>query len=406
MMSITNTKGKGQKSILILAKKARCTQLLFFILLAALMSACNASTQEAWPQQTPSFPVFEVKPNDYIAHRNYPAVLEGVQDIEVRAKLAAYIQKIYVDEGQFVKKGQKLFQLTANELVQNTQASSAAIATEEANVHAAQIEVDRLKPLVDRDIISPVQLQTAAANLTAAKARLNQSKSAYQVSQANQAYMSIVSPVDGFIGKLNFREGSLVGATDKLPLTTVANTVQMYAYFSISEQELNKLTQDLEGANLYERLKSFPRVDFEQTGTQLNAEQGTIDASTAKVSRETGAIQLRAKFDNASSQLLSGNTGVIKIPKPYHQVIAVPASATFEVQALPMVYVLSAENTLKSVVVDIIDQVGRYAIIASGLKKGDKVLAQGVSKVYPNTEIVPQMVDMDSIANHFQAVFK
>ncbi|MCG8328427.1 MAG: efflux RND transporter periplasmic adaptor subunit [Chitinophagales bacterium] len=367
-----------------------------------------------------TYPVFEVSKKDYTGYNSYPANIEGIQDIEIRAKIGGYIQDIYVDEGQFVKKGQPLFKLEANAIAQNTKASGAAIKAEEAAISTAlarvstfEIEVNRLQPLVDKNIVSDIQLQTAQANLQSAKAqvesakaRLNQAQSTHQGNRANENYTKIVSPVSGYVGKLNFRLGSLVGPSDVLALTTVSNTKEVYAYFSISEREFSTLTKHKQGKSLAEKLKTFPTLKLQLADGSDYPLEGKMDASTGKVSSQTGAIQLRASFDNPNLVLLSGSNGVIKIPTFYKNQIAIPATASFETQGQTMVYKLIPGDTLVGNPIHITDKIDRYFIVESGLNVGDKVLAQGVSKVYPYTAIKPEMVEMENIANGFEATFK
>ena len=147
------------------------------------------------------FPVQTVRIQDAVVYQEYTANLQGQQNVEIRPKVNGFIQKVYVDEGQYVKKGQLLFKLETQTLNQDAAAAK-------ATVQAAQVEVDRLKPLVDRKIISNVQLETA-------KAKLAQAKSVYGSIAANINYGTIVSPVNGVIGSLPFREGSLVNSTSE-----------------------------------------------------------------------------------------------------------------------------------------------------------------------------------------------
>lgn len=367
-----------------------------------------------------TYPVFEVSKKDYTAYETFPSQIEGIQDIEIRAKVGGYIQAIYVDEGQFVKKGQPLFKLEANAIAQNTKASAAAIKAEEAAVNTAlakvatsEIEVNRLKPLVAKNIVSDIQLQTAKANLQSAKAqvesakaRLNQAQSTHQGNRANENYTKITSPVSGYVGKLNFRLGSLVSPSDVNALTTVSNTKEVFAYFSISERELSAMTKDKQGNSLTEKLKAFPTLKLQLADGSEYPLEGKMDASTGKVSPQTGAIQLRATFNNPNQVLLSGSNGVIKIPTFYKNQIAIPATASFETQGHAMVYKLIQGDTLIGNPIRIMDKIDRYFIVESGLNVGDKVLAQGVSKVYPYTVIKPEMVEMENIANGFEATFK
>ncbi|MFL9839323.1 efflux RND transporter periplasmic adaptor subunit, partial [Flavobacterium sp. ST-75] len=173
---------------------------------------------------------------DATTFEEYTANLEGQQNVEIRPKVTGFIQKIYVDEGQHVNKGQLLFKLETQTLNQDAAAAK-------ASVDAARVEADRLKPLVDRNIISKVQLETAKANLAQAQA-------AYNSIAANINYGSIISPVSGVIGSMPFREGALVSSTTQEPLTTVSDSRMMRAYFTMNEKQMLDFTRTFKGGTL------------------------------------------------------------------------------------------------------------------------------------------------------------
>ncbi len=163
--------------------------------------------------------------------------------------MPGYITQVLVDEGEKVSKGQTLFKLETEALSQDAGAAR-------ANVNAAQVEVDKLKPLVEKGIISPVQLETA-------KARLEQAKAGYSSIAASIGYANIKSPVDGYVGAINFREGALVSPGDPTPLTTVSDIDEVYAFFSMNERDYLNFIQDAEGASLSEKIENFPPVQLQ-----------------------------------------------------------------------------------------------------------------------------------------------
>ena len=393
------------KSVVSRIRRERNVYVLSMIAMPFLWSSCAPEMGQEW-NQIGTYPVFQVQKGNYTGYNSYPTRIEGIQDIEIRPKVGGYIEGIMVDEGTYVTKGQPLFKLEANTVAQNTKASEAAVNSALARTNAARIEVERLRPLIEKNIISPVQLEAAEADLASAKAQLNQARSDYEGNKANEAYTQIVSPVDGVVGKLNYRTGSLVNATDVTPLTTISNTEFVYAYFSLNERELMELTHKFPGKNLVERLQNFPKVQLELTDHSHYPFEGVMEASTGRINPSTGAIQLRARFNNANAQLLSGSSGTILIPEEYQKVVAVPMQSTFDRQGKKMVYVVDTGDTLKGRMIKIKDRVERYYIVEEGLQVGEKVLALGVNKVYPYTPIIPQLVPMDSIAESFQTVFK
>ncbi|WP_409416665.1 efflux RND transporter periplasmic adaptor subunit [Flavobacterium sp. PS2] len=349
-----------------------------FSLIAIMLvfASCKKKEEQAPPQGPAPFPVKTISIQDAVVYQEYSANLEGQQNVEIRPKVNGYIQKIYVDEGQVVKKGQLLFKLETQTLNQDASAAK-------ASVQAAQVEVDRLKPLVDRKIISIVQLETA-------KAKLAQAKSAYGSIAANIGYGTIISPVSGVIGGLPFREGSLVSATSEVPLTTVSDTKIVRAYFSMNEKQLLFFNKTFKGATTAEKLKSAPPVSLLLVDNTEYDQKGKIATMNGLVNAATGNTQFRADFNNPQGILRSGSTGIIRLPIEQKNVILVPQNAVFEVQGKQMIYVVEKGNKVKSTIVVTNGTSDLDFIVTEGLKAGDVVVIEGASKLKDDMEITPQ----------------
>ncbi|WP_317623202.1 efflux RND transporter periplasmic adaptor subunit [Paenimyroides ceti] len=218
--------------------------------------------QEAAPAAPPAeISVTQVAVKDVTGYQLFPASIEGKINNAVRAKIQGYIQEVYVHEGQFVKKGQALFRLETNILTQNAAAAKSGIASAEANVNVAQVEVNKLVPLVEKGIISNIQLETAKANLASAKSMLAQAKANYNSVNANIDYSMVRSPIDGIVGSLPFKNGSLVGPTDQLPLTTVSDISEVFAFFSMNEKEYFNFLNTTPGNTLSEKIKTCRKLN-------------------------------------------------------------------------------------------------------------------------------------------------
>ncbi len=343
------------------------------------------------PQAMP-YPVVTVPSQTVTAYASYPTSLQGTVDSEVRAKTSGYITDVLVDAGEKVRKGQTLFKLETQSLSQDAAAA-------QANVNAAQVEVNKLKPLVDKNIISPVQLETA-------KAKLAQAKSGYNSIVANIGYATIKSPVDGFVGSINFREGALVSPTGQTPLTTVAQIDKIYAFFSMNEKDYLTFIQNTKGKTLEEKIKNLPKVRLVLANGELYDQQGTIETINPQVNASTGTVSFRAVFDNPNHLLSSGYSGRIQLPKVYEDAIVIPAMSTYERQGITYVYKVQGDTLANSSSVNVVDQVGNILIVTDGVKPGDKIVAKGVGKLRDHTPIVPQPVAFDSIVKGVDKVFR
>ncbi len=362
--------------------------LLFGVLFFA---SCGTKNQQR-PTMIPTLPVVEVPNQSITGYSSYPASLEGVVTSDVRAKVSGYITEVRVDEGEKVRKGQPLFRLETQTLSQEAGAA-------EANVNAAQVEVDRLKPLVEREIVSDVQLQTA-------QARLAQAKASYNSIMASIDYAVIKSPVDGYVGTINFRQGTLISPSDPTPLTTVADVDEVYAFFAMNEREYLDFIQKTPGDNLNQKIENFPVVELLLVNDTVYEHKGTIQTVSGQVNPTTGTVQFRAVFPNPNRILASGNSGRIRIPKVYDNVPLVPEITTFERQGRVYVYQVLGDTVAVATTIGVQDRIDNMIVVSSGINAGDKIVAKGIDRLRDRSPIVPQPLPFDSIANPIKVVFK
>ncbi len=377
-------------------KKNLINTLPVFLGILLLFASCgddkNAQQHAMAAQQAPTLPVVTIPTKTVTAYTTYPASIEGIVNSQVQAKISGYITDVLVDEGQKVKKGQTLFRLETQTLSQDAAAAR-------ANVNAAQVEVDKLKPLVEKNIISNVQLETA-------KAKLQQAKSGYNSIAANIDYGNIKSPVDGYVGSINLRKGALVSPSSQIPLTTVADISKVYTYFSMNEKDYLDFIQNAEGKDIEEKIKKLPKVQLLLANGSLYDQEGTIETINSQVNANTGSITFRAVFDNPSRILTNGNSGKIIIPKVYNDAVVVPQESTYEQQGSIYLYKVGQDSTATSTKITISAEVENLYVVDSGLQKGDKIVAKGANKLRGNSKINPQEMPFDSIAKPIEKVFR
>lgn len=344
---------------------------------AVLATSCGKNEAQEQQAAAPAMPfaVQTVQLQDAVVYQNYTANLEGQQNVEIRPKVSGFIKSIAVEEGQAVRKGQLLFQLETNTLSEDAAAAKAAVS-------AAQVEVDRLAPLVDRKIISSVQLETA-------KARLAQAKAAYGSITANINYARVISPVDGFVGSLPFKEGALVSPTGE-PLTTVSDSRIIRAYFTLNEAQMIEFAKTFDGPTLAAKMKNIPPVSLLLADKSEYNQKGKIQSINAISDAVTGTTQFRADFANPQAILRSGGKATVQIPVNLHQVMLVPQQAVTDLQGKMMVFVVGEGNKVKQTMIEIDGTSGLNYVVTSGLKVGDKIVAEGVMKLRDDMEIVPQ----------------
>ncbi|RLZ09118.1 efflux RND transporter periplasmic adaptor subunit [Faecalibacter macacae] len=402
--------------------------------LAIALSSCGKKDGQGaqQPQGPAAYEIVDVPTKVVTSYDEFPANIEGVVNNDVRAKIQGYITQVLVDEGQYVSAGQPLFRLETNVLSQSADAAksgvsaasasvsaaSANVQSANANVKAAQVEVDKLVPLVQKNIISNVQLETAKARLAQAQAQAAQAKAAlsqaqagqsqaqanYKGAQANVDYSVVRSETAGVVGAINFRQGALVGPSDLTPLTVVSNTSSVYAYFSMNEKEYLNFISKTEGATLQQKLNNIPPVELVLANGEVYPEKGKIQTVTGQINPTTGSIQFRVKFDNASKILSNGNSGTIRVPKTFVDAIVVPEAATYEQQGIVYVYKVRNDSAIATPI-QVQARAQNMAIVTEGVKKGDKVVAQGVGKLRDKTPITPKPAKFEQIVESTKPVF-
>jgi membrane fusion protein (multidrug efflux system) len=374
-------------------KKNKLYNLLMLSVFLVIVSCGNSEQNQPAAEAPPApFPVSQLQVKTVTGYTDYPATIEGRVNSDVRAKTSGYIEKVYVDEGQKVRKGQVLFKLETQSLSQDAGAAK-------AQVNVAQVEVDKLIPLVEKNIISPVQLETAKANLAQAQANLS------GVS-ANIGYATIKSPIDGYVGSINFREGALISPSDATPLTTVSEIDEVYAFFSFNEAQYIDHLQRSEGTTKAERIKNSPDLSLILANGKEYSEKGRIQTSTGQINQNTGTIQIRAAFKNPKEILTNGNSGKIRFPIEYKDAIVVPQTATFEQQGNVMIFKLGEDNKVETSIIKIKGTVDNLYVVESGLDAKDKIIISGVGKLRNGMVIAPQDTTFEEAIKPIATLFR
>lgn len=366
------------------------------IISLALFSCGNKQSSEsaaAGGNAPPAaYQVFKVISQTATLKTTYPATLQGEQNIEIRPKIDGYIEQIYVDEGATVKKGQLLFRISAPQYQQDVNTATAAISSAEADVSAAELQVKKTKPLVEKDIISKYELEAAEYTLQVRKAALAQAKANLANAKTNLGYTTVTSPVNGVIGTIPYKLGSLVSSTTAMPLTTVSNIGNVYAYFSLNEKQLLNFSREYQGNTLEAKLKQLPPVTLLLADGSEYPEKGRVETIAGLINTETGSASFRATFPNPVGLLRSGGSATLEIPVTVKDAVIVPQRSTYELQGKRFVYVVNDSNKVTSTEIEVMDtQAGQYFVVTNGLKAGDTVVYESTSTLQDSTAIKPEV---------------
>lgn len=361
------------------------------------LSSCGNQADKTAKVVVKDYQVIQLSPHTAETFTDYPASIQGIQNIEIRPKIDGYVESIFVDEGSTVKKGQLLFRITAPQYEQNVNTAKANIKIAVADVDAAQMQVNKIKPLVDQDIVSPYGLESAKYTLQSRNAALAQAEAALNNAKTNLGYTSIYSPADGVIGLLPYKIGSLISSTTTSPLTTVSNISKIYAYFSINERQGLDFYMAAKGGTMQQKLATWPAVTLVLANdTELPA-KGKVETASGLINAETGALNMRATFSNPSGLVRSGSSAVVRIPQTINNALLVPQKSTYQIQGKLFVYILEAGNKVKSVEVVTKSSSGQSFVIQKGLKNGDKIVVDGISSLREGLEIKPVVANADTV---------
>ncbi|MBB5638206.1 membrane fusion protein (multidrug efflux system) [Pedobacter cryoconitis] len=364
---------------------------LLFISGLTLASCGNdknkAAQAAAAAGQVKEYKVLKLQPRSATLNTDYPASIQGQQNIDIRPRIDGYIEKIFVDEGAVVKAGQPLFKINAPQYEQDVRTANASIANTMAQLNAAKLAVNKVKPLVDKDIVSKYELESAQYSYESAQAAVATAKAALVNAKTNLGYTIVNSPVNGVVGSIPFRLGSLVSSTTADPMTTVSSIGNVYAYFAMNEKILLDFTKDGSGT-FAQKLAKLPKVSLLLSDGSTYTEEGKIETVNGLINTATGSANIRARFPNPKGIIRSGSSATVRIPNAVKDAILVPQSATFELQDKRFVVVVDKDGKTKNVAVTVMQNTaGNFFVVETGLKAGDEIVLEGVATLKDGTQI-------------------
>lgn len=336
---------------------------LMYVNLCLIFWCVSCQSEKKEKTEAATFNVTSPLVKDTLIDKEYVAQIRSINHIELRAQEKGYIQSIYVDEGQSVKRGQLLFKIMPN-LYQSD------VNRAKAEAKYAEIEYQNTKNLSDKNIVAPQEMAMA-------KARYDKAKAELASTDTHLKFTEIRAPFSGIVGKLHVRKGSLVD--DGELMTELSDNSKMWVYFNVPEAEyLNQMT-DRKNEPLHVRLKMANGKEFSQ--------QGIVETIESDFDNETGNIAYRATFLNPTGLLRYGETGNVLITSPYPNAVMIPQKATFEELEKKYVYVITKDNKVKAREIKVAAELPHIYVVASGLKKDDRILLDGLRLVQENQKI-------------------
>lgn len=301
--------------------------------------------------------------------REYVCQIHAIQHIELRALERGYLESILVDEGQLVKKGQQMFQITP--VVYQAEFQKA-----QAEAKVAEIEYENTKTLNEKNVVSKNELAMA-------KARFDQAKAEMALAQAHLQFTKISAPFTGIMDRLHVRHGSLLSEGDML--ASLADNSSMWVYFNVPEAQYLNYKEHISK-------DSTVKVGLRMANNKIFNHMGEVTTIEADFNNETGNIAFRATFPNPEGLLRHGETGSIQMTEPIKNALLIPQKASFEVLDKKFIYVIGKDNAVHSRQIKIRAELQHLYVVDGGVEEGDKILIEGIRKVKENEKIQYQLV--------------
>lgn len=325
-------------------------------------TSCHSEKEEK--EEELKFLVTSPLKKDTLIQRDYVCQIHAIQHIEVRALEKGYLENIFVDEGQSVKKGQLMFKIMP--LIYNAELQKA-----QAETNFAEIEYQNTKQLSEKNVVSPNELALA-------KAKLDKAKAEQSLAQTHLQFTEIRAPFDGIMDHFQVRLGSLINEGDLM--TTLSDNSEMWVYFNVPEAEYLNYKNHTTEENLV-------KVNLLMANNQLFDYSGEVKAIEADFNNETGNIAFRATFPNPKGLLRHGETGNIQMGIPLKNAIIIPQKATYEILEKKYVFVVDKDNVVHSKEITIASEMPDLYLIKSGITEKDRILLEGIRKVKDNEKI-------------------
>lgn len=352
-----------------------------FLAVSALLGACGGAPQQMPPAQMVNADFLEITPTTSVIQKKYPGQIEGTVNVAIKAQVSGYLDQIYVKEGDFVQKGASLFRIKSDvydaQVSNNQAAVKAALAAQES----AQIELEKIKPLVEGKVVSEVQLKTAQASYEAATAQVAQAKAGLNSSRINAGFALIKAPVSGYIGRIPNRIGNLVTPADMTPLTTLSDISNVFVYFSMSEADYISFMKEQKTSSVQLILAD---------GSQYKHD-GQLETASGNIDRQTGSIAFKAVFPNPDKLLRSGGSARVVLSKTLAGSLAVPMASVKDIQDRHFVFVLGDSNKVSMRPLEISGSSANDYVVNGGLKAGEKIALNSIDALNEGMKVVPKV---------------
>ncbi|WP_395767739.1 efflux RND transporter periplasmic adaptor subunit [Aquirufa sp.] len=358
-----------------------------------LLSACSAEKEETVEVQT--LEVSTPIAIDTTIQQEFVADIHAVQNVEIRARVKGYLDRILVDEGKQVRKGQIMFTINSQEYVADLAQAKAVLSQASAELKAEELTLVNTRLLVDKNVISKNQLAISLAKVDGLKAKREEATAHVRSAELKVENSNIRAPFDGIVDRLPFKRGSLVD--EGTLLTTLSDNQNVYAYFNVSEKEYLAFSEQ-GGVN------KSATVGLVLANGEAYPQKGLVETIEGEFDKNTGNIAFRARFLNPDKLLRHGASGKVQLPKKVSGYWAIPQKSVFEIQEKSYVFVKDPSGAvkMKSIIPDL--RIPHFYLVKSGFSEKDTVLIEGIQLVKQGQKIKSTFKPMRELLTEYKAL--
>jgi RND family efflux transporter MFP subunit len=350
---------------------------------ASIFISCKDPVASVEQQE---YPVLHPVVQSSTYKKEYVADIQSVKYVELRSRVKGYLEKIHVDEGQVVQQGQLLFSISSKAFEIDLQKANASVKVAVAELKAAEVELENIGLLVEKNISSKAELAMIKAKVDALKAKVEEAQAQKEQAALNLSFSQIRAPFKGKINRLPKKQGSLVEEADVL--TTISNSEEVFAWFNLAEADYLNYRKEIQPNNV-------EVVQLILSNGDEYPYQGRIEITESEFDQATGNIAFRARFNNPLGVLKHGSNGKIILTKNLKDALVIPQKSTFEIQDQLYVYVLQADSSVQQVSIEVAYTLQDIYVVEKGITSKDWIVYEGLQGIRPGDKIIPKSLNAE-----------
>lgn len=318
-----------------------------------------------------------VQQKDTLVTSQFVTDIQAKRNVEIRSRLNGIIQKIYVNEGQLVRKGQALFKINDAELQVELLKASASLKQTQADVRIAEVEMKQVQSLHNKKFVADNELELAKAKLSSAQAKYAFADAERRAVLQKINFSTIKAPFDGVLDIIPHKDGSLI--TNGTLLTTLSQLDEVYAYFSIPENQYFELLAK-------DKMGKHQKIKLILPNGAVYQFNGTLKSAESEIDRATGSIRYKVLFPNPNHLIRHGASGRLSISEIQNNAMIIPQKATFSIQDKTYIFKVD-KNKVKMTNIKVGTALKDSYLVEGGLKKGDLIIYEGTQSLKDGDQI-------------------